>query len=242
MSAALLASTKDASEVHGVHGAPGVTRWTCFASRRDLTAHCEAVEWASVPPGGVSGEHLHTRTEEIYFIVAGTGEMLLNGVPHPVGPRSLVLTGVGTAHGLRNTGTTDLDWVVVESFSPATSAAVTGRRTRQGEVPVSRSLVVDLGREQAFDTSEVFSGPLRRAEIVVVEPGAERTFDSGAAEHSLFVLSGGARVTSGAAETKVGSGHCVTVPLGGAVTVHAEDTPAELFVVTLAVPDHQEDA
>ncbi|WP_158013531.1 hypothetical protein [Carbonactinospora thermoautotrophica] len=61
------------SEVYGVHGAEGLTYWKCLARRDGLAGPWEAVEWASVPPGGVSGEHLHTRTEEVYFILSGRG-------------------------------------------------------------------------------------------------------------------------------------------------------------------------
>jgi uncharacterized cupin superfamily protein len=85
------------------------------------------VEWARIPVGGVSGEHTHTRTEEVYVILSGTGEILLDGTPYAVGPGSVVLTGLGTTHGLRNTGDTPLSWLVAELHAPQTSAAFAGR-------------------------------------------------------------------------------------------------------------------
>jgi len=112
------------SIVYGVHGADGMSGWKCLARRTGLGGSWEAVEWAWVPPGGVSGEHLHTRTEEVYFILSGRAEILLDGVATEVGPGDLVLTGVGTTHGLRNIGDDDVTWLVIEMSSPETAAVL----------------------------------------------------------------------------------------------------------------------
>lgn len=82
------------------------------------------MEWAWIPPGGVSGEHLHTRTEEIYFILSGCGQITVDGRPYQVQTGDLILTSVGTRHGLRNTGTEGLGWLVIEVASPATARAL----------------------------------------------------------------------------------------------------------------------
>jgi mannose-6-phosphate isomerase-like protein (cupin superfamily) len=236
----LVGSTDNPASVHGVHGAAGVTRWACLASRRDLSSHCEAVEWASVPPDGMSGEHRHTRTEESYFIIRGSGEILLNGAAQPVEPGSLVLTGIGATHGLRNIGATDLDWLVIECLSPATSAVLAGRSREQGEVPVSNALVVDMTREPSVETSAVFSGPLKRIELVALTSGQERKFASVGVEHTVFVLSGSALAVSGGTQSRLEAGHCVTVPLGGAVTIAAESERVELFTAVLSVDGPEE--
>lgn len=115
-----------ASLVQDVHGAAGASRWKCFTRRGWLRGDWEAVEWAQLPPGGVSGEHVHTRTEEVYFIIAGHGEILLDGVGTAVGPGDVVLTGLGTTHGLRASGDTDLSWLVIEISSPAVAAVLRG--------------------------------------------------------------------------------------------------------------------
>jgi mannose-6-phosphate isomerase-like protein (cupin superfamily) len=229
-------STASASAVHGVHGAAGRTRWACFATRRDLRSACEAVEWASVPPGGISGEHLHTRTEESYFVVQGEGEILLNGVPRPVKPRSLVLTGVGVTHGLRNTGNTDLDWLVIESLAPATSAVLAGTSPGQGEVPVSNAVVIDMNQQPVVDTTEVFSGPLRQVRLTGVAAGDTVDLDAGRCERTMFVLSGSGVAVSGRTTVGLETGVCVTLPLGSGVRITAGDRLLELFVATLAVP------
>ncbi|MEK8104586.1 cupin domain-containing protein [Micromonospora sp. M12] len=91
-----------------------------------MTGGWEAVEWARLPPGGLSGEHLHTRTEEVYILLTGGGHIILNGRSTPVRAGDVVLTGIGTRHGLLNTGPAPLSWLVVELLGPDT-AAVFGR-------------------------------------------------------------------------------------------------------------------
>ncbi|MCG8915756.1 cupin domain-containing protein [Actinokineospora sp. PR83] len=117
----VVADVVDPSTVHGVHGADGVSWWKCLARRNDLFGSWEAVEWAALPPGGLSGEHVHTRTEELYFILTGSGVMLLDGREHPVRAGDLVVNGLGTRHGLLNTGAERLTWLVIEVVGPLTA-------------------------------------------------------------------------------------------------------------------------
>jgi mannose-6-phosphate isomerase-like protein (cupin superfamily) len=225
-------TTREPAHVHGVHGAAGVTRWKCFAGRRQLASPTEAVEWASLPPGAISGEHLHSRTEEIYLVLSGTGELRLNATAHPVRAGSLVLTGVGNTHGLRNTGAGDLDWLVVECLTPLTRSALAGEKSAPGGAPMSKAVVIDLFEQQAIDTTEVFTGPLRRIEVI--EVGARDTVTIGRpdAETAVYVLSGAGAC---AGEVSLAAGTCVLVPSGQRVPF-AATADLRLVAVTLAVP------
>jgi mannose-6-phosphate isomerase-like protein (cupin superfamily) len=107
-----------------MHGGIEVAKWKCLARRLGLSGTWEAIEWASLPGGAVCGEHLHTRTEELYFIISGEGELLLNDVPHRIRPGHLIANGLGTRHRFRNLGEEDLNWLVIEVFSPATTQAL----------------------------------------------------------------------------------------------------------------------
>lgn len=120
----IVADVNGASEVHGMHGGAEVAKWKCLARRLGLSGTWEAIEWSSLPPGADCGEHRHTRTEELYFIISGEGELLLNDVPHPVRPGHLIANGLGTRHRFRNLGTEDLNWLVIEVFSPETTQAL----------------------------------------------------------------------------------------------------------------------
>ena len=53
-------------------------------------------------PGSSIGEHLHPDTEEIWYILEGTGTVVMDGVTTPVGPGDLLLTTAGHTHGLHN--------------------------------------------------------------------------------------------------------------------------------------------
>ena len=58
--------------------------------------------------GSSIGEHPHTGDDEIYFFIAGTGLMTVDGKACEVGPGSVVLTLSGSRHALRNTGAGEL--------------------------------------------------------------------------------------------------------------------------------------
>ncbi|MFF4588176.1 cupin domain-containing protein [Streptomyces sp. NPDC001388] len=231
-----------AATVHGVHGAAGRTRWKCFAGRRQLDSATEAVEWASVPPGGLSGEHRHTRTEEIYLILRGHGEFLFNGHPHHVGPGSLALTAPGNVHGLRNTGDADLDWWVIETLAPGTDAVLSGAGlTHPGVPPMGDAVIHDLFEERTVSTDGVFSGPLRTVEAVDLDAGRRTLLGSPDAELAVFVHSGEGRATADDTTTDLSPDTCVTLGAGTATRIEAV-TPMRLLIVTLALPAHAAEA
>jgi mannose-6-phosphate isomerase-like protein (cupin superfamily) len=71
-------------------------------------------------PGRSSFEHHHRATEEVYHILAGAGEMTLDGTSQPIGPGDTVVIVPGVKHRLRNVGTSDLVImaICVPAFSP----------------------------------------------------------------------------------------------------------------------------
>ncbi len=235
----LLASTERPATVYGVHGAAGRTNWTCFARRPGLRGTWEAIEWASVPPGGVSGEHRHTRTEEIYFLISGEADFVLDGKAHRMTPGWLGLTRVGSRHALHNVGTDRVDWLVIEMFSPAT-ARVLGERVPSGEGETvdsgKASTVVNLGERGEFDPRTVFDGPLASIKIQRLAPGTSLGVVSDTCEHTLFVLSGSGTCVTDDQRVTVGEGSSVTLPLEGAMRVEAGDAGLELFHATMDVP------
>ena len=54
-----------------------------------------------VEPGASVGEHTHVDDEEIYYILDGEGEMILDGVPQAVRAGDLVYTKKGHRHSLK---------------------------------------------------------------------------------------------------------------------------------------------
>jgi len=61
-------------------------------------------------------EHYHKNMREIYFVLEGEGEILLNGESYPVKPGSTVLINAGTRHKAR--GRLKVINVVVPPFDP----------------------------------------------------------------------------------------------------------------------------
>jgi len=59
---------------------------------------------ATVPPGGETAEHYHSRTEELYYFVAGAGRMRLGEQEDEVGTGDCVVIPPGTPHKLWNPG------------------------------------------------------------------------------------------------------------------------------------------
>jgi len=53
---------------------------------------------ASLPAGAQTQRHFHAVTEEIYFLLEGTGEMEVDGSHQRVGPGDAVLIPAGARH------------------------------------------------------------------------------------------------------------------------------------------------
>ena len=63
-------------------------------------------------PGASIGEHLNDK-DEIYYILSGRGELMLDGDYREVGAGDAILTRRGSRHGLRQSGDEDLVIFVV---------------------------------------------------------------------------------------------------------------------------------
>ena len=213
------------AHVLGVHGAEGLTYWKYLAGRRDMR-----------------GEHRHTRTEEVYFVLSGTGEFLVNGQARAARPRSLLLTGRGAVHGLLNTGQVHLNWLVIELPLPEVSAVLRGasggsQGIRGGlDRGEGMARVYDLGRDRSVDPREILTGPLSALRIITLSAVEKRLISARSTESAWFVLSGSGSVTSGGATEPLRPGSCVALPLGTKATLEADGEGLELFHAELTVP------
>jgi mannose-6-phosphate isomerase-like protein (cupin superfamily) len=112
---------------------------------RELLAHrnsCirnQSLAEATVPPGVTTQAHYHPQSEEIYYILSGTGTMTLGGVSRGVKAGDAIAIPPGEIHWIANTTDADLiflcccapgyehlDTVLVEDhFSPPQSNLAT---------------------------------------------------------------------------------------------------------------------
>jgi mannose-6-phosphate isomerase-like protein (cupin superfamily) len=76
---------------------------------RELLAHrnsCiqkQSLAEARVAPGGSTAPHYHPRTEEIYYILEGTGRMTIDGESRDVGPGDAIAIPPGAVHTIATT-------------------------------------------------------------------------------------------------------------------------------------------
>ena len=63
---------------------------------------------ATLEPDQATERHYHAKTEEIYFVVKGSGRMEVDGDTRVVRPGDAVLIPPGAWHTLENTGTSEL--------------------------------------------------------------------------------------------------------------------------------------
>jgi quercetin dioxygenase-like cupin family protein len=122
--AVLISSIENPVQIKGMHGGSGTLFWKCFARLHMLHTDLVAFEYARLESGGIIGDHTHTRTEEIYFIVSGHGTMHVDGETRKVGPGDLILTPRNTTHGITTVGSESLEFVVAEVFPPEVQAAM----------------------------------------------------------------------------------------------------------------------
>ncbi|WP_156755607.1 cupin domain-containing protein [Actinokineospora pegani] len=219
------------SEVYEMHGGEKVARWKCLARRNNLFGPWEAVECSFLPPGGASGVHLHSRTEQFDYVVSGSGVMTINGVDHPITAGDLLTTCLGTRHGIRNAGDTDLVWLVIEVSGPGMAPGVPARDT-SGD----RAEVIKLGAVRDVDALGYLSGPLRRARLLQLDQGQTETLAADEQEHVLFTLSGTGSAASASTTVPLSYGVSVGVPFLGSTTIEGGPGGLESFVVSLAVP------
>ena len=85
-------TTKDGSEIREL-----------LAHRNSGIRHQSLAE-ARVPAGGSTLEHYHAKTEEIYYITAGVGQIRIAGETHAVMPGDAIAIPPGQPHQITNTG------------------------------------------------------------------------------------------------------------------------------------------
>jgi mannose-6-phosphate isomerase-like protein (cupin superfamily) len=77
---------------------------------RELLAHrnsCiekQSLAEARLPAGASTTPHYHPQTEEIYYILSGTGRMRIGDESSPVGPGDAIAIPPGAEHQITNTG------------------------------------------------------------------------------------------------------------------------------------------
>jgi quercetin dioxygenase-like cupin family protein len=94
----------------GPHSGEGST--TAYPFFEDAEGFDIVFRKRALHPGASIGEHSNDK-DEIYYVLSGQGELMLDGEYREVGPGDAILTRSGSRHGLRQRGPTDLVILVV---------------------------------------------------------------------------------------------------------------------------------
>jgi len=71
--------------------------------RTNAPVQLQSLAEATLPPGGSTERHYHKLSEELYFLLEGTGLMEIDGTAHPVTPGDAILIPPGAWHQITTT-------------------------------------------------------------------------------------------------------------------------------------------
>jgi mannose-6-phosphate isomerase-like protein (cupin superfamily) len=217
-------------EIHGGEDGSGPLFWKRFVGAPDMHGDWESFEYARLPSGGVIGEHVHHRTEEIYFVTKGRATMVLDGVAHVVGPGDLILTPLNGQHRATvDQGDDEWEFIVAEVLPPEVLGSGDPTEVKRP------TKIRNLEREDVGDMSEVFSGPWSRLEVRTIPAGEMHTFKADDEEFALYVVSGRGTIKTDLNERPLAVGQGLAIPKGGNVSLTAGADELKLFVVGVAL-------
>lgn len=110
MSKKLVVHEKEGAVVHDICG-------TAVEMINARTAGSTKVSFAKliIATGHKSSSHYHKQTEEIYYILSGSGKVIIGAVDFEVGPGHAIFLPIGVSHQIINTGDQDLVFVCADA-------------------------------------------------------------------------------------------------------------------------------
>ena len=68
-----------------------------------------------------------------------------------------------------------------------------------------------------------------------MQPGSDLELSADDVEHAFYVIGGTGRATSATRDVELKAGGGMALPKGGGVSIHADDEPLDVFLVTVAL-------
>jgi len=134
MSGVMIGSSAEPYRARNLHGGFGSVEVKRMATGNQMFSDVDSFEFVRIPPGSCGGMHVHTRTEELYFILAGRGKLTMGDDVVEVGPGDLHLLSLNDRHELETLGDAAIEMIVIEALPPQIVAALPGHRPAAQEV------------------------------------------------------------------------------------------------------------
>lgn len=112
----------------GVHGGAGVLRWKRLGTGNMMASAVDSFEVAELPPGSRAGRHVHSRTEELFYVLSGRAAIGLGDEVVEVGPGDAILTGFHGIQSVEAIGEEPYRMLVIEALPPEIVAGLPEHR------------------------------------------------------------------------------------------------------------------
>jgi len=107
------ADERSVAKIEHANGGAGYILKEVLLSAEQMGKHCGLFGKVTIKPGCELGYHEHHGETETYYIVKGNGIYDDNGKEISVAPGDVVFCEDGNGHGLRNTGTEDVEFIAL---------------------------------------------------------------------------------------------------------------------------------
>ena len=112
----------------GVHGGAGALGWKRLGTGNMMASAIDSYEIAEMPVGSRAGRHVHSRTEELFFVLSGRAAIGLGEETVEVGPGDAILTGFHGIQSVEAIGTEPYRMLILEALPPEIVAGLPEHR------------------------------------------------------------------------------------------------------------------
>jgi len=233
-------TTEGLGTTRALVGGEGVCQWKMLFYGMHLGHPWHTVEFVVIPPGASCGEHTHSDTEEIYYLLSGRATMYLDGTPREVSAGDLITTPIGSRHAIANHADQDMQLFVVEVFPGSGAGGQPTHIALQQSMQQFPSLRGADGPIQAatVDLGALLTGGWRAFTVAAIPPGGTLgPYRCDVGVEVAFVVQGEAAMLVGEERVSGAAGLCVAVPIGlvRSITNTSSDKPLTVIWTEVAL-------
>jgi mannose-6-phosphate isomerase-like protein (cupin superfamily) len=112
----------------GVHGGAGAMGWKRLGTGNMMSSAVDSFEIAELPPGSRAGKHVHSRTEELFYVLSGRAMIGLGDEQVEVAAGDAILTGFHGIQSVDAIGEEPYRMLVIEALPPEIVAGLPEHR------------------------------------------------------------------------------------------------------------------